>query len=135
MEPIPALSRPFVMQTDLVGDQFLLPAGTVTFLLTDVEGSSRLCEERPADMGAAIARHYELLDDAIAAQRGVRPVEQGEGDSVVAASPAPGCGASGGAGPAGPDGVVVAAGALAVHTGEAQLRDEDYVGRAIIRCA
>ena len=85
MDALPVLSRPFVMQTDLVGDQFLLPAGTVTFLLTDVEGSSRLWEERPADMGAAIARHYDLLDDAIAAHGGVRPVEQGEGDSVVAA--------------------------------------------------
>ena len=63
----------------------MLPAGTVTFLLTDVEGSSRLWEERPDDMGAAIARHYELLDEAIAAHGGVRPVEQGEGDSVVAA--------------------------------------------------
>ena len=73
------------MQTDLVGDQFVLPAGTVTFLLTDVEGSSRLWEERPADMGAAIARHYDMLDEAIAAHGGVRPVEQGEGDSVVAA--------------------------------------------------
>ena len=85
MDALPALSRPFVMQTDLVGDQFLLPAGTVTFLLTDVEGSSRLWEERPADMGVAIARHYDLLDEAIAAHGGVRPVEQGEGDSVVAA--------------------------------------------------
>ena len=34
MDALPALSRPFVMQTDLVGDEhFLLPAGTVTFLL------------------------------------------------------------------------------------------------------
>ena len=65
MDALPALSRPFVMQTDLVGDQFLLPAGTVTFMLTDVEESSRLWEERPVDMGTAIARHYDLLDGAI----------------------------------------------------------------------
>ena len=138
MDALPVLSRPFVMQTDLVGDQFLLPAGTVTFLLTDVEGSSRLWEERPAAMGAAIARHYELLDDAIAAHGGVRPVEQGEGDSVVAAFARAG------------DAVRAAIDAqraltaglpwlrvrMAVHTGEAQLRDEgNYVGRAIIRCA
>src|SRR4051794_39175549 len=138
MDALPVLSRPFVMQTDLVGDQFLLPAGTVTFLLTDVEASSRLWEERPTDMGPAIARHYDLLDDAIAAHGGVRPVEQGEGDSVVAAFARAG------------DAVRAAVQAqraltaelpwlrvrMAVHTGEAQLRDEgDYVGRAIIRCA
>ena len=36
-------------------------------------------------MAAAIARHYELLDEAVRAHAGVRPVEQGEGDSIVAA--------------------------------------------------
>ncbi|MDQ4041480.1 MAG: hypothetical protein M3141_06990, partial [Actinomycetota bacterium] len=66
---------------------FALPAGTVTFLLTDVEGSTRLWEAAPDDMSVAVARHYELLDAAIALHGGVRPVEQGEGDSVVAAFP------------------------------------------------
>jgi class 3 adenylate cyclase len=63
----------------------LLPAGTVTFLLTDIEGSSRLWETSSPDMAWAVAHHCELLDWAVAAHRGVRPVEQGEGDSVVAA--------------------------------------------------
>jgi class 3 adenylate cyclase len=62
-----------------------LPAGMVTFLLTDVEGSTRLWESVPEAMGAAIRRHYQLLDAAIALHGGVRPQEQGEGDSVVAA--------------------------------------------------
>ena len=84
-------TRPFAVQTDLVqtdlveGDQVWLPAGTVTFLLTDVEGSSRLWEHRTGEMGPAISRHYELLDEVIARHHGVRPVEQGEGDSIVAA--------------------------------------------------
>ena len=34
-------------------------------------------------MAVAIARHYVILDEVIAAHGGVRPVEQGEGDSVV----------------------------------------------------
>ena len=62
-----------------------LPTGTVTLLLSDVEGSTRLWEADEEAAAAAIARHYELFDAAIAAHRGVRPVEQGEGDSVVAA--------------------------------------------------
>ena len=60
-----------------------LPVGTVTFLLTDVAGSTMQWEAAPDAIGPAIARHYELLDQVIAAHGGVRPVEQGEGDSVV----------------------------------------------------
>ena len=115
-----------------------LPTGTVTFLLTDVESSTRLWAERSAEMGPAIARHYELLDQAIAAHGGRRPMEQGEGDSVVAVfeHPADALAAA-----------VVAQRALiaelpwlrvrmAVHTGAAQLRGEqNYVGTTIIRCA
>src|SRR5262249_27913661 len=58
-------------------------SGTVTFLLTDVEGSTRGWETAPEAMAVAIARHSELLHDAITAHSGVRPVEQDEGDSVV----------------------------------------------------
>ena len=121
---------------------FQLPVGTVTFLLTDVEGSTRLWESAPQATRIAIARHYEVLDAAISRHGGVRPVEQGEGDSVVAAFTR----AS--------DAVAAAldaqrafvreawpAGAslrvrMALHTGEAQRRDErNYFGQAIIRCA
>ena len=62
-----------------------MPSGIVTFFLSDVEGSTRLWEGDEGTMGAAIARHYELLDAAITLNGGVRPVEQGEGDSVVGA--------------------------------------------------
>lgn len=61
-----------------------LPIGTVTFLFTDLEGSTALWQERADDMARAIPRHYELLDEVIRRHRGARPVEQGEGDSVVA---------------------------------------------------
>ena len=119
-----------------------LPTGVVTFLLTDIEGSTQLWEAENDGMVVAAARHYELLDTVIAAHGGMRPVEQGEGDSVVAA-------------------FVKASDALAaavdiqlafqveawplnralrlriaLHTGEAQLRNEgNYFGPTIIRCA
>ena len=64
---------------------FALPTGTVTFLLTDVEGSTKRWEADPEAMATAIARHYEILERAISDASGVRPVEQGEGDSVVGA--------------------------------------------------
>src|SRR5438093_12801087 len=84
------LGRPLLVDA-VMGEQpteisaFVVPAGTITFLLTDVEGSTRLWEKTPAAMPQAIARHYEILDEAIVRHGGVRPVEQGEGDSVVAA--------------------------------------------------
>ena len=41
-----------------------LPSGTVTFLFTDVEGSTRLWEEFPRAMQQALARHDQILRDA-----------------------------------------------------------------------
>jgi class 3 adenylate cyclase len=48
-----------------------LPTGTVTFLFTDLESSTRVWEERREAMAAAVERHDELLEDAIAAHGGV----------------------------------------------------------------
>ena len=123
-------------------DSFVLPTGTVTFLLTDVEGSTTGWEAAPSGMAEAIPRHYALLDEAIAAHAGVRPVEQGEGDSVVAAfsraSDAVAAAVSAQhalAEEPWPDGVRLRV-RMAIHTGEAQLRDEgNYFGQAVIRCA
>ena len=47
-----------------------LPSGTVTFLFTDIEGSTRLFQQHPEAMKLAIARHHALLEGAIAAHRG-----------------------------------------------------------------
>src|SRR6201999_4172649 len=113
----------------------LLPTGTVTLLLADVEGSTRLWETQPAEMTAAIARLNQAVSEIIAGHDGVRPVEQGEGDSFVAAF-------------ARASDAVAAALALqraplapirlriGVHTGEVQLRDEgNYAGPTINRTA
>src|SRR6476660_4534981 len=63
----------------------LLPTGTVTLLLADVEGSTKLWESQPEAMTAAVALLNRTASDVIAEHDGVRPVEQGEGDSFVAA--------------------------------------------------
>ncbi|MGH3692771.1 MAG: LuxR C-terminal-related transcriptional regulator [Pseudonocardiaceae bacterium] len=121
---------------------FQLPVGTVTFLLTDIEGSTRLWESDSEAMSVAVARHYELLEAAIALHGGVRPVEQGEGDSVVAVFVR----ASDALAAAldvqrvfhcegWPDGASLRL-RIALHTAEAQLRDDgNYFGQAVNRCA
>ena len=143
-----ALARPIIWDGELTGiadtqdAAFSLPAGTVTFLLTDIEGSTRLWESDPDSMRQAVPTHYALLSEAIGSHGGVRPVEQGEGDSIVAAFSR----AS--------DAVAAALDAqralraqtwpggielrvrIALHTAEAQLRDEgNYFGVALSRCA
>ncbi|MBX7237582.1 MAG: tetratricopeptide repeat protein [Caldilineales bacterium] len=46
------------------------PTGTVTFLLTDIEGSTKLAQEYPDRMPALLARHHEILNQSIRAQNG-----------------------------------------------------------------
>jgi class 3 adenylate cyclase len=48
-----------------------LPTGTVTFLFTDVEGSTRLLEEDPAAYRDAVRRHHALLRGVVEAHGGV----------------------------------------------------------------
>src|ERR1700744_530439 len=79
----PRVDVPLVDWSDL-GVSGLLPTGTVSLLLADVEGSTRLWETQPDVMTAAIARFNQVVFDVVAAHDGVRPVEQGEGDSFVA---------------------------------------------------
>ena len=59
-------------------DMSELPTGTVTLLLADVEGSTRLWETQPEQMRSAVERLDQTLSGAVAAYHGVRPVEQGE---------------------------------------------------------
>jgi predicted ATPase/class 3 adenylate cyclase len=47
-----------------------LPSGTVSFLFTDIEGSTKLSQQHPESMPALLARHYEILDQAVAAHNG-----------------------------------------------------------------
>src|SRR5437763_640175 len=66
------------------GPMSTLPTGTVTFLFTDVEGSTRLWEEHPAAMRQALARHDVLIEQAVEEHSGVVVRPRGEGDSRFA---------------------------------------------------
>jgi predicted ATPase/class 3 adenylate cyclase len=63
-----------------------MPTGTVTFLFTDLEGSTRLWEEERDAMAAACARHLELLHAAVAAHDGVVISDGGDGIAAAFAS-------------------------------------------------
>jgi predicted ATPase/class 3 adenylate cyclase len=114
------------------------PSGTVTFLFTDIEGSTSLWEERAEDMAAALARHDAVLREAIAGHGGVVFSTGGDGLGAVFARA--------------PDGVAAACDAqrligseawpgrplrvrMALHTGDAEERDGDYFGPPVNRCA
>ena len=112
-----------------------LPTGTVTLLLADVEGSTRLWENQPDQMAAAIARLNAVVSEVVARHGGVRPLEQGEGDSFVVgfakASDAVACALA--LQTAALDPIKLRIG---VHTGEIALRDDaNYAGPTINRTA
>ncbi len=67
------------------GDDQDRPTGVVTFLFTDVEGSTEAWEADPGAMARRMRRHHELIDEVAAKHEGVRAVEQGAGDSTVIA--------------------------------------------------
>ena len=62
-----------------------LPSGTVTFLFSDIEGSTRLWEEHPDAMRECLARHDEIMRRAVTAHDGV--IVKTTGDGVHAAFP------------------------------------------------
>jgi predicted ATPase/class 3 adenylate cyclase len=118
-----------------------LPTGIITFLLTDIQGSTRLWEEHPDAMGVALARHDDLAATVISHHNGILVKRRGEGDSLFAVFPLA-------------SNAVAAACALqvalaqepfpeeipmkvriALHTGEAEMRDGDYYGSVVNRCA
>lgn len=135
MQSVPSLSS-------LAGDPAPAPpTGTITFLFTDVERSARLWERSPDAMRAAPTRHDALAGDHVGTHGGLLIKDRGEGDSLFAVFGSA------------PDAVRAACllqqalaaedwpeGAplrvrMALHTGEADLRERDYYGVAVNRCA
>lgn len=117
------------------------PTGTVTFLLTDVQGSTRLWEQYGDQMGAAMARHDVFIEEAVTQAGGqlIRP--RGEGDSrfavfanavnAVRAASTIQYKLSTGFNDLPFDCLV----RIGLHTGAAEWRDGDYYGSAVNRCA
>ncbi|WP_422206664.1 BTAD domain-containing putative transcriptional regulator [Mycobacterium sp.] len=113
----------------------------VTFLLTDIEGSTAAWEADAAAMAVALARHDELVEQVVTSRGGRLIKTRGEGDATFSVFERPSA---------------AAAAALelqdaitheqwdirepmririALHTGEVELRDGDYFGRAVNRAA
>jgi predicted ATPase/class 3 adenylate cyclase len=123
-------------------DEADVPAGTVTFLLTDIEGSTRLWEAVPEAMEEALERHNRLVTGGIKEHGGVVVTSRGEGDnlfavfpSAVAAVEAAGTCQLRLAEEAWPEGTALRV-RMGLHTGEARVRGSDRVDHAPInRCA
>jgi class 3 adenylate cyclase len=106
------------------------PSGVVTFLFTDVEGSTRRWEADPDEMRVALAAHDEVLRSAIETHGGFLFSHTGDGFVAAFASPRSAV-----------DAAVAAQRALelpvrmGIATGEAELRGADYFGAVLNRAA
>ena len=118
-----------------------LPTGTVTFLFTDIESSTELWERDEAAARAVLVRHDQIIEELVRDNEGMLVRPRGEGDSRFAVfDQAPGA--------------VRAAASIqqafvaetwptqeplqirmGLHTGTADLREGDYYGSVVNRCA
>ena len=111
-------------------DRAAAPSGVVTFLFTDIEGSTRRWEADAAAMRAALLAHDEVLRSSIEAHDGFLFSHTGDGVAAAFASPRSAI-----------DAAVAAQRALelpvrmGLATGEAELRDGDYFGTVLNRAA
>jgi DNA-binding SARP family transcriptional activator len=118
-----------------------LPTGVVTFLLTDIEGSTELWEAHPVGMAEVLEQHDRLVEDLITSRAGHLIKSKGEGDATLSVFRRA------------TDAVAAALDLrhavenkpwrdeiqlrvrMAIHTGEAHERDGDYFGPAVNRAA
>ncbi len=111
-----------------------LPSGTVTFLFTDVEGSTRLLHELGAAAYAdALAEHRRVLRAAFAAHGGVEVDTQGDAFFVAFATAPDALDAAAAVARALRDGPIRVR--VGVHTGAPLVTDEGYVGEDVHRAA
>ncbi len=117
-----------------------LPEGAVTFLFTDIEGSTRLWERHSDQMQHALARHDLLLQEAIALNDGIIVKSTGDGLQAAFASPHNAVAAALAAqrglnGEEWPQSIGPLRARMALHTAAAELREGDYFGSAVNRAA
>src|SRR6187455_2186382 len=116
-----------------------LPGGTVTFLFTDIEGSTRLLQTLGDDYGEVVREHRRLLREHLGAKGGAEVDTQGDAffysfprareavAGAVAAQRALGAHAW-------PQGAAVRV-RMGLHTGEPSVDDEGYLGLDVVRAA
>ena len=118
-----------------------LPDGVVTFLLTDIEGSTALWDQHPEQMAKALVRHEDVIADVVHMHDGRLLKSRGEGDATLSVfAKATDAVAAGVAlqrrlqNEPWPGGLDLAT-RVALHAGEAQLRNGDYYGGTLNRAA
>jgi hypothetical protein len=117
-----------------------LPTGTISFLFTDIEGSSRLWQQYPLALGKAVARHDGLLQAAVIENHGHVVKMRGDGlHAVFAAAQDAVAAAVAGQRALQAEEWDAGIGRMPVrmggHSGSAQLRDGDYFGPTVNRAA
>jgi class 3 adenylate cyclase len=124
-----------------VAQQISAVTRAVTFLLTDIEGSTAAWEADADAMAVALARHDELVEQVVTSRGGRLIKTRGEGDATFSVFERPSAAAA--AAIELQDAIAHEPWALrepmrirvALHTGEVELRDGDYFGRAVNRAA
>jgi predicted ATPase/class 3 adenylate cyclase len=111
----------------------------VTFLFSDIEGSTRLWDERPGEMRAALEAHDALIRDAVEAAAGYVFATGGDGFCIAFQRASAALEAALAVHEAlhdfsWPEGVTLKV-RMALHTGEAVERDGDYFGPSVNRAA
>ncbi len=124
-----------------VAQQFQSVTRAVTFLLTDIEGSTAAWETDADAMAVALARHDEIIEQVVTSRGGRLIKTRGEGDATFSVFDRPSAAAA--AAIELQEAILHEPWALAdpmrirvaLHTGEVELRDGDYFGRAVNRAA
>lgn len=116
-------------------------SAAITFLLTDVEGSTGMWEHSAEAMAKALSRHDDIIGSVVANLGGRVLKSHGEGDATFSVFASPTQAALAAAGiqdgleaEIWPDGCALRA-RVALHTGEADPRADDFFGPAVNRCA
>ena len=134
-----SIPEPAVEAEPLSAPGVALPDAPLTFLFTDVEGSTRLWERNPEQMRSALARHDVILRAAIAASDG--DVVKSTGDGLMAVFAVPIAAVTAGIAAQRalrdepwPTGCAIRV-RMGIHTGEAESRGGDFFGPAVNRTA